>query len=171
VKDGLVDRVDHWPGVNGLHALLTGRTLHANRPWHFFRRDGAMPDAVELQLRIPPELGPETEVLEELRLRVAAAEESIAAERQRTGLRVLGRRAVLRQAWWQRPASLEPRRNLRPRIAARSKWARVEALQRNRLFLVDYAVARDAWRCGAPAIFPLGTYWLRRFAGVPIATG
>jgi len=95
VKDGLVDRVDHWPGVNGLRALLTGRSIAATRPWHFFRREGAMPDAVELRLSIPPELGPEAEMLEDLRQRVAAVEASLAAERQRTGRRVYGRRAVL----------------------------------------------------------------------------
>src|SRR6185295_13060434 len=82
VKDGLVDRIDHWPGVNGLHALLTGRCLRAVRPWHFFRREGVMPEAVEMRLTVPPELGPEAEVLEELQQRVAAAVASIAAERR-----------------------------------------------------------------------------------------
>jgi len=53
VKDGLVDRVDHWPGVNGLQALLTGRCLRAERPRHFFRRAGVMPEAVELRLTVP----------------------------------------------------------------------------------------------------------------------
>lgn len=60
VKDGLVDRVDHWPGVNGLRALITGRPLRAERPRHFFRSEGVMPDHVEMRLTIPAELGPET---------------------------------------------------------------------------------------------------------------
>jgi hypothetical protein len=169
VKDGLVDRVDHWPGVNGLRALLTGRCLRAERPRHFFRPDGAMPEAVEMRLTIPPELGPETDVLEELRQRVATAVESIASERQRAGQRVYGRRAVLQQSWWEQPTSFEPRRNLRPRVAARSKWARIETLLRNRAFLVDYAAARAGWREGATVLFPAGTYWLRRFANAPSA--
>lgn len=169
VKDGLVDRVDHWPGVNGLRCLLTGRNMRADRPWHFFRRAGAMPKAVELRLTIPPELGPEADVLEDLRQRVAAVEASTAAERARTGQRVLGRRAVLRQAWWSHPSSIEPRRNLRPQVAARSKWSRIEALQRNQVFQEDYAVARESWRSGSAVRFPPGTYWLRRFAGVPVA--
>ena len=169
VKDGLVDRVDHWPGVNGLHALLSGRSLRAERPWHFFRPDGAMPKVVELRLTIPAELGPEAEVLEELRQRVTAAVASLAAERERTGQRIYGRRAVLQQSWRAQPASLEPRRNLRPRVAARSQWARIEALRRNRVFLVDYAVARACWQDGEAVTFPIGTYWLRRFANVPIA--
>jgi hypothetical protein len=64
---------------------------------------------------------------------------------------------------------MEPRRNLRPRVTARSKWARIEALRRNRVFLVDYAVARAGWQDGEAVMFPIGTYWLRRFANVPIA--
>jgi ABC-type Fe3+-hydroxamate transport system substrate-binding protein len=54
-------------------------------------------------------------------------------------------------------------------MAARSKWARIEALRRNRVFLVDYAVARAGWQDGEAVTFPIGTYWLRRFANVPIA--
>jgi putative transposase len=168
VKDGLVDRVDHWPGVNGFRALVTGRSLRADRPRHFFRREGTMPAAVAMRLTIPPELGPEVEVLEEVRQRVNAAVESITRERQRSGKRVYGRRAVLQQAWWGHPTNAEPRRNLRPRVAAQSKWVRIEALARNRAFLADYATARAGWQEGAKVTFPVGTYWLRRFAHVPI---
>jgi ectoine hydroxylase-related dioxygenase (phytanoyl-CoA dioxygenase family) len=128
-----------------------------------------MPDAVELHLLIPPELGSEAEVLAELRERVQAVEEAFAAERRRTGRRVYGQRAVRQQSWRDQPSSVEPRRTLRPRVAARSMWVRIEALQRNRIFLADYATAREAWLHGTAVMFPLGTYWLRRFANVPIA--
>lgn len=128
-----------------------------------------MPQALEMRLTIPPELGPEAEVLDELRHRVAAVEAAAASERQHTSRRVYGRRAVLQQSWRAQPTTIEPRRNLRPRVAARSKWARIEALLRNRTFLVAYATARDAWRAGTAVTFPPGTYWLRRFANVPIA--
>jgi hypothetical protein len=59
--------------------------------------------------------------------------------------------------------------NLRPRVAARSKWSRIEALLRNRAFVVAYKTARETWQTAAAAVFPPGTYWLRRFANVPIA--
>src|ERR1700704_2468761 len=98
VQDHLVDRVHHWPGVNGLAALLAGRPLRARRPRHFFRTDGPLPEDVELRLTIPPELGPEAEVLAELRERVEAIEVAHDAERRRTSSRVLGRRAVLEQS-------------------------------------------------------------------------
>ncbi len=168
VADHLVDRVHHWPGVNGLGALLAARPLRATRPLHFFRPDGSMPDTLALPLRLPAELGPTATVLSELRDRVRAVELERAAQRARTGGRVLGRRAVLAQSWRDAPASLEPRRNLRPRIATRSQWPRIEALLRNRAFAVDYADARERWRNGLPAVFPAGTYWLQRFASVPV---
>ena len=168
VKDRLVEKAHHWPGVNGLAALLGGRTLHATRPRHFFRPDGPMPAAVMLTLALPPELGDPGLVLDELRTRVAATEAAVAAERMRTGARVVGRRMILRQSWRACPASLEPRRNLRPRIAARSQWARIEAILRNREFLATYRDARARWLGGAEVPFPAGTYWLRRFAHVPL---
>jgi REP element-mobilizing transposase RayT len=169
VKDRLVDKVHHWPGVNGLAALLGGHTLHATRPRHFFRPNGPMPAAVTLTFALPPELGDPKPLLDALRAQVAATEDAVAAERMRTGARVLGRRTILRQSWRSCPASLEPRRNLRPRIAARNQWARLEAIRRNREFLSTYRDARVRWLSGAEVSFPVGTYWLRRFAYVPLA--
>jgi REP element-mobilizing transposase RayT len=168
VLSDLVDRVHHWPGVNGLAALLTGRSLHATRPLHFFRPDGPMPEALETSLTIPSELGSPAELLAELHERVRAVEHERAIARQRSGRHVLGRRAVLAQPWRGQPATVEPRRNLRPRVATRSKWARIEALVRNRTFAVQYAAARERWREGLAVVFPPGTYWLQRFASVAV---
>ena len=151
VLDDLVDRVCHWPGVNGLSALLNGRTLRARRPLHFFRREGSMPDELEMPVAIPPELGPAADVLAELRERVRAVEDERAVERQRTGRRVLGRRAVLAQSWRERPTTCEPRRNLRPQVASRSRWARMEALLRNRPSRWSTLTPASA---GAPAYRP-----------------
>lgn len=168
VKDHLVDKVHHWPGVNGLGPLLRGRVVRVKRPRHFFAADGEMPEEVELHMRIPPELGDATEILRELEERVRQAEGEAAAERSRTGRRILGRRAVLAQSWRSSPTSREPRRNLRPRVAAIKTWARIEALLRNREWQRAYREARCAWSSGLPAVFPPGTYWLKRFAHVPL---
>src|ERR1041384_5872522 len=43
VQDHLVDRVHHWPGVNGLAALLAGRCLRARRPRPLFPAHGPTP--------------------------------------------------------------------------------------------------------------------------------
>jgi len=95
----------------------------------------------------------------------------VAAERLRSGARVLGRKAVLAQRWRDRPATREPRRQLDPRVAARSKWSRIEALMRNRDFRALYAAAREAFVAGVrDVVFPAGTYWLRRFVQAACAT-
>lgn len=169
VQAHLVDRVHHWPGVNALGALLAGRPLRARRPLHFFRAEGSMPETVELALTLPPELGLQAELLAELRKRVEAVEAAVAVERQQTGGRVNGRRAVLAQSWRDHPTTREPRRALRPQVAVRNKWARIEALMCNRAFTEAYVLARDAWSEGIAVVFPPGTYWLRRFAHVSVA--
>jgi hypothetical protein len=156
--------------VNGLAALLGGHSLHATRPRHFFRPGGPMPAAVTLTLVLPSELGDSSQLLAALRERVAAVEAAVAAERMRTGARILGRRTILRQSWRDCPASREPRRNLRPRLAARNQWARIEAIRRNREFLIAYREARVCWLAGEAIPFPVGTYWLRRFTHVPLAS-
>jgi putative transposase len=170
VKDHLVERAHQWPGVTGLSDLLNRRTITVRRPRHFFRAGGSMPAVVTLELTIPSELGDPEALLAELRRRVASFEARCVTERQGTGRRVLGRRGVLRQDWRRGPSSPAPRRGLRPRIAARNRWARAEALLRDRAFEMAYRDARRLWLAGRPALFPPGTYWLRRFANVPIAT-
>jgi hypothetical protein len=167
VKDGLVERVHHWPGVNTYRNLLSGRPLRAKRPRHFFRSPGPMPEEVELHLTIPPELGPAEEVIAEVRAGVEAVEREAAAERARTGKRVLGRRRILEQSWKDCPTTIEPRRNPRPRFAGRLV-ERVVALLDYRAFLADYREARKRWLSRQRTTFPRGTYWLARFAPIPI---
>ena len=169
VKDALVERVDEWPGASGYRALLAGRPLRARRPKHFFADDGTMPEKVTLHLTIPPELGDREEILAEVRARVAIVEKEEARKRAETGRHVMGRYAVLRQSWRESPTSREPRRNLRPTFAARSLWARLEAIQRKREFVQAYRAARRALLAGTPIPFPHGTYWVRRFVGVAVA--
>jgi hypothetical protein len=170
VKDALVERVRDWPGVNGFENLLDDREFVVARPTVFFRESGTMPAEVRLSLVIPPELGEPEAVRRALRERVADTEAQYAERRRKSGTRVLGRRAILQQSWWDSPGSPEPRRGLRPRIAARSLWARVEALARNALFLTAYRAARALWLSGLEAVFPAGTYWLKRHANVPVAS-
>jgi REP element-mobilizing transposase RayT len=170
VKDGLVDAVHQWPGLNGLDALLNDRVLSVRRPRHFFRDSGAMPSEARLALVIPPELGDADEVRRTLRALVVEVERQLRERRQRSGARVLGRRAILQQSWCGSPHEAEPRGGIRPAVAARSIWARIEALGRNRAFVSAHRAARALWLAGVKTLFPAGTYWLRRFANVPVAT-
>ncbi len=168
VNDGLVDRVHHWPGPRFVNALLSGKVMKAHRPKHFFDEKGTMPAEVELVLKLPHQVEGKAELLAELERRIAAVEEKYARERQQTGRRVLGRRCVLRQSWRDTPTSREPRRNLRPRVAARNKWLRIALLQRNQEWLIQYREALENLRCGISAEFPYGTYALKRVANVRV---
>ena len=169
VNDGLVERVDEWPGASGFQALLTGMPLRATRPRHFFADDGDMPEEVTLEMTIPPELGNREALVEAVRARVARIEQEAARKRAAAGTKVLGRHAILSQSWRDSPATYEPRRRLRPTIAARNLWARLEAIQRTRDFITAYRKARRALLAGTPILFPHGTYWLRHFVGVAVA--
>jgi REP element-mobilizing transposase RayT len=168
VKDGLVERTHHWPGPKFVSALLSGKSLHAKRPMHFFREVGSMPAAIELHLKLPDHMADKDAFIAKLQRRIAAVEDEYARERQRTGRRVLGRRLVLRQSWRDTPTSHEPRRKLRPLVAARDKWLRVMTLQRNKLWEAEYRQALLLWRAGFDVEFPYGTYWLQRFARVNV---
>jgi len=167
VKDRLVERAHHWPGVSSLDPTVHGKPLVARRPRHFFRDDGYMPEVASLTLRRPPghEHMDAAAFASLVTERIRHAEELFGAERRRSGAAVLGRRAVLAQRWSERPRDREPRRQLNPRVAARSKWHRIEALLRNRAFVDAYLTARARFIEGVRDIlFPAGTYWLRRFA-------
>lgn len=167
VKDGLVERAHHWPGVSSLSCLLNGVVLAATRPLRFFREDGPMPARVTLPIQLPQSLQTmkSADIREHVLAAIARTENDMAARRAASGARVLGRRQVLAQDPSGRPTTDEPRRTLGQRLAAANTWGRIEALLRNRAFRDAYTQARAAFLSGVEnVIFPAGTYWLRRFS-------
>jgi putative transposase len=169
VQANLVEHVHHWPGVNGYRSLLTRRLLVAARPGHFFRARGPMPASVSMQLGFPAELGDPDQLNRELEEMVCEIERNAKEKRSRTGARIVGRATIRKQSWNDKPSSIESRRQMSPRVAATNKWARIEALSRNREFVLAYTEMRARWLAGQETVFPAGTYWLRRFAGVSVA--
>jgi hypothetical protein len=167
VAADLVARSREWPGVNSLAATLASGRLAARRPMHFFRNVGHLPDKVALPIVRPHQFANlKTNEWSELVVgRLRAAETEHGARRIAAGKSVLGRAAILAQDPFDSPDSREPHFRLNPRLAARNRWARIEALQRSREFLERYKAAVKAWMAGAAqVIFPFGTYWMRRFA-------
>jgi putative transposase len=158
VKDFMVERVHHWPGVNGFTALVNGRRLEARRPARFFRKNSKLPATVSLELKIPRQLGDRDEVIGILRARVAAVEAEHDELRRSTGRRVFGRRNVLRQSWRDSPDSVEPRRELRPRFAARDQDVRMKLLLEDRAFQIAYRAAYLLRMADNSVPFPVGTY-------------
>jgi putative transposase len=169
VSSHLVDKVHHWPGAESLTAIEENLPLVATKPSRFFDpSNGSLPDVVQLHFRRAPGFERLTQVqyAKLIRDNVTQVEARAAVERLEKGIRIVGRKAVLRQHWSASPNTREPRRGLSPRVACKNKWARIEALQRNQAFLDQYRAARADHLAGREAVFPLGTWWLCRFAGL-----
>jgi REP element-mobilizing transposase RayT len=169
VAAGLVSSGREWPGLWSPPEAI-GSSWHSfERPMHFFNEKGLMPERATVELSVPR--GFEVEAFRTL-VSARLAEKELEATRtlEAEGRRFMGARRVLAQRQTDFPAPGEPRRKLNPRIAARDKWKRIEALQRLKSFLDAYRVAFAKLRAGVQGVvFPHGTYRLRVLLGVQCA--
>lgn len=167
---GLVRRGEEWPGVRSTPEQIGAGKRMVKRPERFFRKEGPMPEEVELEVVCPPGFESVEELRRELARRVKELEDEAARRLAEEGRTFAGERKVMAQKPNARPAPEEPRRELNPRVAARDKWKRIEALLRLKAFLSDY---REAWsryaRGVRSTVFPAGTYWMKVAHGVPCA--
>ncbi len=173
VQAQLVERAHQWPGVSSLSAQLLDRTMVVRRPHWFYDPDGDMPTYVRLRFtRLPGfEHLSHAEWVAKVKAAIAVEEAKAARERARTGRRVLGRKAVKAQSPFGAPRTGRGRGGVSPRVKAKNRWRRVEALRRNKQWLAEYRDAYGAYREGRAATFPHGTNQLRRFHGVRCAAG
>jgi len=169
----LVDTVDEWPGVTTFQATQSGGHITATRPKFFFRDDGLMPEVVSLPIARPRGF----EDLEQddwatlVRENVRAKEADHRQRRSSKGISALGRVRVLSQDPFDCPSDHAARFQMSPRVAAKNKWARIEALNRNRAFIERYRDAFLGHIAGlANVVFPFGTYWMRKFGRVACET-
>jgi len=156
------------PSVGQENGLFARGSRFLTKPKTFFRPDGDLPDAVSISFDLPrgPRELPHAEFAQRLQERITAVEREAAAERARTGRRIVGRRGLLDQHWGDSPRSRESRRQLPPRVACQNLWRRIETLGRNKAWIEACREARAAFLAGAKACFPAGTFWLKRHASV-----
>jgi len=171
VEARLVARGEKWPGV-WLYKRSHSKTI--KRPDVYFREDGTMPEQVDLNIEPPPQFQDMSDqeyeqlVLDELDKR----EREIRKEMELMGHSFLGVREVMRQRRSSSPRAREKRFGINPRIAAKNKWLRMEAIQRHKEFLLEYREAFKRWKGGdREVVFPAGTYALRIHAGVRCRPG
>jgi REP element-mobilizing transposase RayT len=170
VEAGLVQHGRDWPGLRTAPEQLGSATIVARRPKKFFRPNGDMPETVSLALTAPAGFASAAE----FQARAAKATYALEAERRRehelAGRSFLGRARILTQSPFARPAPGEPRRTLSPRVAAKDKWKRIEALGRWVGFTRAYRGAWNALQAGVrDVVFPVGTYLMRIRFGVRCA--
>jgi REP element-mobilizing transposase RayT len=164
---GLVQHGRDWPGVRTAVEQLGSEIITARRPKGFFRENGDLPESVELRLTTPPGFASAQEFRDAVAAEVRALENESRRERSARGSRFLGRARVLSQSPFSRPAPLEPRRRLNPRVAACDKWKRMEALARLVQFVREYREALRSLKAGMlNVVFPAGTYLMRVAYGV-----
>ncbi len=167
----LVEHGRQWPGVWSDPRVAGKPGEHVARPGHFFDVDGYMPEEAELAFTVPDGFESAEAFQQQVLARLAGREACAAAKREARGVQVLGVTRILKQRPTYRPTRREPRRDLKPRIAARDRGRRIEALgtlvdflERHREALVRFC------RGERRVVFPPGTYLMRVRFGVACAS-
>ena len=171
INAGLVERVEDYPGLSTDLGLMNGGALVSRRtPLYFDHRTN--PGEAIIPFCAPPEVersyGSAREIVYQLQRARADKERALAASRKRP---VLGALAVTQQHPWSEPRS--PRRFDRgvtkSFMVVRDEELRIRCCVDNTDFHADYAEARAAVLRGEPAVFPYGTYSMRRHHGHRVA--
>jgi REP element-mobilizing transposase RayT len=170
VAAGLVRYGAEWPGLWSAPTRIGAGGVEVKRPEHYFRKEGRWPKVARLELTCPEGFESVQALRQGLTDALTDREDRAARELAERGRAFMGARKVLAQSPFARPATIEPRRGLNPRVASRDKWKRMEAIGRLKAFVAEYREALRAFRSGARAtVFPEGTYWMRVSCGVTCA--
>jgi putative transposase len=171
VVAGLVRSARRWPGLWSSPTSMAAGLLEFRRPRHFFRENGSLPEMARLDLVVPASCGEPAAFLDRIELELEAAEARARRQAAESGRGFVGERRILRVRPTAAPERREPRRGLRPRVACRDKWKRIEALGRLAAFIDAYRSALRAWRLGrGGVVFPAGTYLVRLTHNVACAS-
>ena len=170
-KAGLVRHGRDWPGLFLGPESWLREPIEAPHPGLFFKPSEA--PAPVLRLVPPPTLMDREPqgLVAELSSALEERESAIAAELAREGRRFLGRRAVLRQRPYDRPAKNNPPGTRNPVFAAVTAEARRAAVKALRSFRAWY---RHAYQCFCQGErhteFPPGTWGMARRFGAQVAS-
>ncbi len=172
VASGLVGRWSHWPGARSPVNACTTAPTKARRPGRLLRPiDEVNPPVVLLEATPPPQLAHLTAgaFVAALDAAVNEREERLVADHLEKGGRFLGAARARSASPDSRPAKSEPRRQLAPAIAAKGTRLRLALIAALINFRRAYAAARATWLDEGSAVFPPGTFQIRKLPGVVIA--
>jgi putative transposase len=169
VKENLVERVSQWPGVHSAEALIHGTSLEGhwidrtrqcaakNQGEELSREEFVFAESVVLS-PIPCWAHlPADRYRERMKALVEEIDEEAARERQRSGARVLGVKAILAQDPQTRPTSLA--RSPAPLVHAATKAARKMFYEIYAEFVSAFRTAAEALRRGRRDVpFPIGSF-------------
>jgi putative transposase len=164
VTAGLVRRGQLWPGLWSAPARIGGEAIEFRRPPQFFRAAGvrALPERAPLILSVPPGFASRSHFTLALEQALGKLESVAASKMAGEGRPTLPDSGATVLVNVPGRLHLEGLGGLRPRIACRDRWKRIEALRRLKSFLLAYRVALRRWRLkDQGVIFPAGTYLMR----------
>jgi REP element-mobilizing transposase RayT len=169
VKEGLVEKITHWPGVHCAQALITGETVQGywydETQAYAARRRGEDFDRMRFATLETLTLSPLPcwkHLSEEKRRKliadlIAEIEAEAAVHRQRTGSQVLGASAVRGQHPFDRPK--KSKKSPAPWFHAASKAVRQELYEAYGWFVAAFREAAEKLRTGNRMVsFPTGSF-------------
>ena len=173
VDAGIVHHPDEWIGSHPAMRFFDGRPRAYKRPRVWFRAKSPLATEVELRVTMPEALRaigfmPERFEKDMTRLVDGRAKDLVVAARAE-GRRCSGIASALAVSAFDSPATFEPARGRNPSLKASAPTALREAIACLRSFRARYRAALLSLRKREPALFPLGTWLLRRIAGVTVA--
>jgi len=171
VSAALVDDYRRWPGFGTRIEHLRGHTDTTRRPDVYFRALRHA-DTCNLEVSAPSTFrGREGLLIRAVSQRVKETTHRLLQQVRQAGRRVLGVPSVLGTSWLATPVEEADRGLVRPTFAAVTEQAIRACQAARREFYTAYYAALDAWRNHArDVVFPCGTWWMTRFAGVAQAT-
>lgn len=173
VKDRLVKWGHLWPGFSS-YGWKFGETRTFHQPdWFFDKNNKDLPESVTVTLSRPPifkHLSDE-QLWEKLMERVRELEIEAQMKVRRAGRRFLGLSKIEKTKWNDAPEKPEDRFTETPEVASGCRWRAKQEEQRNLEWEKEYAESMDQWDDGFDPDFPYGTYYMRKFIGVNVATG
>ena len=167
---GLVAHPEDWPGLCVLPGYMGCLVKTVRRPPVYFSEDTDMPEEVTVRITVPPQFchltAPEWQKLVTERLDERLTE--IREDRAAKGKGFLGKDEVLARTWSDTTSTDDTERMVKdPKRGRPSRWAgskeyRKQRRKERREFLRAHFAACNRFERGEPAVFPMGSFWMKK---------
>ena len=168
VRAGLVSDYRKWPGVlySARDWNSAGKTV--KRP-EYFNADSSVPEQITLSFVPPPALAARDleQVYQEVQEAIDEEQRALRTEVTSSGRCFMGVKRIVEVNPFDRPTTQEQSNEVNPRISASDPEVMHKGKARLKYFWQVYREALSKLRAGVEAVFPYGTFWNRRFLGVP----
>lgn len=170
VKDGQVPDYRQWPGVTSRPSHWHRPVRTARRPKLYFNQKSEEHREVDRHVSIPLQFADRrpADFVQDIEEKILAKQRACAATMAAEGRPFRGARAVLTQRPFDAPHGRRAKHGMNPRLAATGNpQALRQGIAALRSFRERYREAWNKFRSGIAAVFPAGTYLMRRLFNCP----